>query len=121
MEYDESKSKTRYVRPVFWAGLVGIPLLLATVYAYYVWYQVLIARGYGYVQDAIWLYAPFKEARWNLGIGLVLGFITYELTRPSLSRGWRLGYVVVLGMGVVLFAVNWIVTQFGPEPWWHHP
>jgi hypothetical protein len=108
-------------RPVFWAGLVGLPLIMATVIAYYYWYHVLVARGFGLLYNASLLYTPFRWARLGLAIALAVGLITFELTRKHLSRPWRYGYVVVIGLGSALFVVGWIIRAFAVPPFWHHP
>ena len=107
-------------RPAFWAKLVGVPLLLVTSYAYYFWYKMLVARGYGYLYNAMKYSAPFRQARFILLIALFIGLVTYGLTRRFLTRAWRISYVIVLGLGIALFVVDWIVHQFGTTPWWHH-
>lgn len=108
-------------RPVFWAGLVGVPLCAITAYAYYYWYQELGARGFGYIYNAMVLYVPFRRAQICLGLALVAGLLTFELTHKHLSRTWRYGYVIVLGFGAALFVVGWIVSAFAVTPYWHHP
>jgi hypothetical protein len=100
---------------------VAVPLVLVTAYAYYFWYQMLVARGYGYVFNAGKYSGEFQQARLFLLIALVVGVLTFQLTRRSLAKSWRIGYVTVLGLGIALFAIHWIIVHFGPTPWWHHP
>lgn len=108
-------------RPVFWAGLVGVPLLCVTAYAYYIWYHVLMARGYGQMFDAGKYYGELRRAGFFLLIALLIGIPTYGLTKRFLNKSWRIGYVMVLSLGIALVAVHWLIEQFGPTPWWHHP
>ena len=108
-------------RPVFWAGLVGVPLLATTLVAYYYWYHVLVARGFGYLYNASLLYPPFRRAQFCLAIVLVAGLLTLELTRKHLSRPLRYSYVLVIGFGIALFVVGWIINAFAGTPFWHHP
>ncbi|PYK01138.1 MAG: hypothetical protein DME23_04730 [Verrucomicrobia bacterium] len=89
--------------------------------AYYYWYHVLIARGFGYVYNASVLYTPFRRAQFGLAIALAAGLITFELTRKHLSRAWRYGYVIVIAFGIALFVVRWIISAFAVTPFWHHP
>jgi hypothetical protein len=108
-------------RPIFWAGLVGLPLLIITVWAYYYWYQMLLARGYGYTYNAMKFQTPFRLARYCLAVGVCIGAVTLQLTRRHIPKFWRYAYVLVLALGVALFAVGWIVQQFAATPFWHHP
>ena len=107
-------------RSVFWAKLVGVHLLLVTSYAFYFWHKMLVVRAGGYFNDYMVLSPPFRQARFILLIVLFAGLVTYGLTRRFLTRAWRISYVIVLGLGIALFVVDWIAHQFGTTPWWHH-
>jgi hypothetical protein len=110
-----------HTRPIFWAGLVGLPLVIITVWAYYYWYQMLVARGYGYMYNDIKFQVPFRLARYCLAAAVCVGLVTLELTRRHIPKYWRYGYVLILGFGMALFAVSWIVRHFAVTPFWHHP
>ena len=110
-----------HTRPIFWAWLVGVPLLVITLGAYYYWYQMLLAQGYGYVFNDMMYQTPFRLARCCLATALCVGYVTYELTRGHLPKLLRGAYVLVLGFGIALFAVSWIVRHFAVTPFWHHP
>jgi len=112
---------TRSVRPVFWAGLVGVPFLAITAWAYYYWYHVLVARGHGYIQNSIYLYGPFRRARLGLAITLPIGLLTFQLTHKHLALPWRIGYTAVIALAVAFFVVRWIIEVFGVTPFWHEP
>ena len=108
-------------RPLLWAGVAGVPLLFATVFAYYLWVQVLIARGNGYIFNHGQFYHPFIRARIVLAVTVVVGAFVFELTRRQLPRAWRYCLFALLVCGITLLAVHWIVVAFGPAPAWHHP
>jgi hypothetical protein len=110
---------TQSTRPVFWAGLVGLPLVAITACAYYYWYQILVARGYGYIQNMIFLDAPFRRVRLCLAIALPIGLLTFQLTRRYLTLPWRIGYTVVIALAIAFFVVGWIIRAFGTTPFWH--
>jgi hypothetical protein len=110
-----------HTRPTFWAGLTGAVLLVITAGAYYYWYQVLVARGYGYMYNAMKYQTGFALTRFCLFVALCVGCATYELTRQRLSKLCRSAYLLLLGFGIALFAVHWIVLHFAVAPFWHHP
>jgi len=112
---------TRSTRPVFWAGLVGIPLVTITACAYYYWYHMLVARGYGYIQNAIFLDGPFRLARLCLAFALPVGLVTFQLTHRHLTLPWRIGYTVVISLAIAFFVVGWIIGAFAVTPFWHEP
>ena len=107
-----------YLKSVFLAKLAMTPILFLTAYLYYLWYQVLVARGFGYLFNGMKYQMPFMFARLLLLIATILGFIIYQFTRKSLPIYWRIGYVLIIGFGIAHFIVHWIILQFGPEPFW---
>ena len=103
-----------------WSKFGWAILLLAIIYTYYLWYHVLVARGFGYLYNAMKYQPMFRLGRVVLLIALVSGLINYELIRSSLHRIWRIGYLSIITLGIAHFVVHWIVVSFGPTPFWHH-
>jgi hypothetical protein len=108
----------QFAKSLLAAKLMLIPLLFFVACTYYFWYQVLLARGFGYGFNAMKYRMPFAFARLLLLMAILLGLIAYHRSRNFLPIPWRVGYVLIVGFGIAHFIVHWIIIQFGPEPFW---
>jgi hypothetical protein len=107
------------LRPQIWRRTIAIPLGLATVYACFIWYHVLIARGFGYILNSVKYQRPFSIARTIVLCLVVPALLTYPFIRKSLSRWSRIYFIAILGVALGLLIVPEILDAYAPTPWWH--
>ena len=100
--------------PIFFAGITGAALVVITAYAYYLWY-VLLFTGRGFHER--WTF--FAAERYLLA-ALIIGIVTYTLTRVQLPILWRRVFFSFLALAIALFAVDWIIQHWGVWPSWYH-
>jgi hypothetical protein len=103
------------------SGVVLLCLVIVTGYAYFYGYQALQARGWGERENLLALQAPLSATLCYLSGALIVGFVTFELTRPHLPNAWRFCYVATLGLGVALFIVKGVVQQYALPNTINHP
>jgi hypothetical protein len=110
---------SQFLRPQIWRRTIAIPLGLATAYACFLWYHVLVARGFGYILKSVKYTHPFSIARLIVLCLTIPALLTYPLIRNSLSRWSRIYFIVILGVALGLLIVPEFLETYAPAPWWH--
>jgi hypothetical protein len=100
-------------KPFVSAAIIGAALFLATARTYYLWFVILFTeKGF----SNRWI---FVAAERFLFATLVIGIITYALTRVQLPIPWHRVYLALLALGIGLFVVDWMIQLCGVGPSWH--
>src|SRR4051812_30789741 len=110
---------SQLLRPEVWRNAFAMPFGLATAYGCFLWYHVLVARGFGSILGSVKYAHPFNVAR-LIVLGLTVpAIITYPFIRDSLSRWTRIYFIVILGVALGLLLVPEFIEMYGPTPPWH--